>query len=247
MQYIQFDDFSAYYKQKKVYAAALDHLSLRIEKGEFFVVVGASGSGKSTLLKCILGLNRDIEGDLYIDGVSIDDMNAKDGNMAYVTQEIALYPHLTVYENIAFSLRLMHTPQDEVDRRVKEIAELAQIKWLLTRKPRQLSGGQQQRVAIARALVKHPQLLLFDEPFSNIDPALRLELRQLVKAVHRRLGATTVFVTHDLSEAFFLADRIAVLEEGNVVQIGIPNELRENPQAALLQAFFGGKGAADGL
>ena len=247
MQYIQFDDFSAYYKQKKVYAAALDHLSLRIEKGEFFVVVGASGSGKSTLLKCILGLNRDIEGDLYIDGVSIDDMNAKDGNMAYVTQEIALYPHLTVYENIAFSLRLMHTPQDEVDRRVKEIAELAQIKWLLTRKPRQLSGGQQQRVAIARALVKHPQLLLFDEPFSNIDPALRLELRQLVQTVHRRLGATTVFVTHDLSEAFFLADRIAVLEEGNVEQVGTPDELRENPQAALLQAFFSGKGAADGL
>ena len=247
MQYIQFDDFSAYYKQKKVYAAALDHLSLRIEKGEFFVVVGASGSGKSTLLKCILGLNRDIEGDLYIDGVSIDDMNAKDGNMAYVTQEIALYPHLTVYENIAFSLRLMHTPQDEVDRRVKEMAELTQIKWLLTRKPRQLSGGQQQRVAIARALVKHPQLLLFDEPFSNIDPALRLELRQLVQTVHRRLGATTVFVTHDLPEAFFLADRIAVLEEGNVVQIGTPDELRENPKAALLQAFFGGKGAGDGL
>ena len=247
MQYIQFDDFSAYYKQKKVYAAALDHLSLRIEKGEFFVVVGASGSGKSTLLKCILGLNRDIEGDLYIDGVSIDDMNAKDGNMAYVTQEIALYPHLTVYENIAFSLRLMHTPQDEVDRRVKEMAELTQIKWLLTRKPRQLSGGQQQRVAIARALVKHPQLLLFDEPFSNIDPALRLELRQLVQTVHRRLGATTVFVTHDLPEAFFLADRIAVLEEGNVVQIGTPDELWENPKAALLQAFFSGKGAGDGL
>ena len=247
MQYILFDDFSAYYKQKKVYAAAVDHLSLRIEKGEFFVVVGASGSGKSTLLKCILGLNRDIEGDLYIDGVSIDDMNAKDGNMAYVTQEIALYPHLTVYENIAFSLRLMHTPQDEVDRRVKEIAELVQIKWLLTRKPRQLSGGQQQRVAIARALVKHPQLLLFDEPFSNIDPALRLELRQLVQTVHRRLGATTVFVTHDLPEAFFLADRIAVLEEGNVVQIGTPDELRENPQAALLQAFFSRKGAGDGL
>ena len=247
MQYIQFDDFSAYYKQKKVYAAALDHLSFKIDKGEFFVVVGASGSGKSTLLKCILGLNRDIEGDLYIDGVSIDDLNAKDGNMAYVTQEIALYPHLTVYENIAFSLRLMHTPQDEVDRRVKEMAELTQIKWLLTRKPRQLSGGQQQRVAIARALVKHPQLLLFDEPFSNIDPALRLELRQLVQTVHRRLGATTVFVTHDLPEAFFLADRIAVLEEGNVVQIGTPDELRENPQAALLQAFFSGKGAADGL
>lgn len=247
MQYIQFDDFSAYYKQKKVYAAALDHLSLTIEKGEFFVVVGASGSGKSTLLKCILGLNRDIEGDLYIDGVSIDDLNAKDGNMAYVTQEIALYPHLTVYENIAFPLRLMHTPQDEVDRRVKEIAELVQVKWLLTRKPRQLSGGQQQRVAIARALVKYPQLLLFDEPFSNIDPALRLKMRQLVQTVHRRLGATTVFVTHDLPEAFFLADRIAVLEEGNVVQVGTPDELRKNPQAALLQAFFSGKGAADGL
>lgn len=247
MQYIQLDAFSAYYKQKKVYAAALDHLSLTINKGEFFVVVGASGSGKSTLLKCILGLNRDIEGDLYIDGVSIDELNTKDGNMAYVTQEIALYPHLTIYENIAFPLRLMHTPQDEVDRRVKEIAELTQIKWLLTRKPRQLSGGQQQRVAIARALVKNPQLLLFDEPFSNIDPSLRLELRQLVQNIHRRLGATTVFVTHDLTEAFFLADRIAVLEDGNAVQIGTPEQLQENPQAALLRAFFSGKGVADGL
>lgn len=247
MQYIKFDDFSAYYKQKKVYAAALDHLSLTIEKGEFFVVVGASGSGKSTLLKCILGLNRDIEGDLYIDGVSIDDLNAKDGNMAYVTQEIALYPHLTVYENIAFPLRLMHTPQDEVDCRVKEIAELVQVKWLLTRKPRQLSGGQQQRVAIARALVKNPQLLLFDEPFSNVDPSLRLELRQLVQNIHRRLGATAVFVTHDLPEAFFLADRIAVLEEGNVVQIGTTEQLQQKPEAPLLRAFFSGKGAADGL
>lgn len=247
MQHIQFDDFSAYYKQKKVYAAALDHLSLSIEKGEFFVVVGASGSGKSTLLKCILGLNRDIEGDLYIDGVSIDDLDTKNGNMAYVTQEIALYPHLTVYENIAFPLRLMRTPQDEVDRRVTKIAELTKIKWLLTRKPRQLSGGQQQRVAIARALVKYPQLLLFDEPFSNIDPSLRLELRQLVQTIHHRLGATTVFVTHDLPEAFFLADRIAVLEEGSVVQVGTPEQLRANPQAALLHAFFSGKGAADEL
>ena len=133
MQYIQFEDFSAYYKQKKVYAAALDHLNLSVEKGTFLTVVGASGSGKSTLLKCILGLNRDIEGDLFIDGISIDDLNAKDSNMAYVTQEVALYPHLTIYENIAFPLRLMRISQDEVDRRVKEMAELLQIKWLLTR------------------------------------------------------------------------------------------------------------------
>ena len=247
MQYIQFDDFSAYYKQKKVYAAALDHLSLSIEKGEFFVVVGASGSGKSTLLKCILGLHRDIEGDLYIDGVSIDDLNPKDGNIAYVTQEIALYPHLTVYENIAFPLRLMHTPQEEVDRRVKEMAELVQVKWLLTRKPRQLSGGQQQRVAIARALVKNPQLMLFDEPFSNTDPALRLGLRQLVQHIHRQFGATTVFVTHDLPEAFFLADRVAVLEEGMIADLGTPEQLRENHRSALLKAFFSGKGEACGL
>ena len=247
MQYIKFDDFSAYYKQKKVYAAALDHLDLEIEKGEFFVVVGASGSGKSTLLKCILGLNRDIEGDLFVDGISIDNLSAKDGNMAYVTQEIALYPHLTVYENIAFPLRLMHTAQEEVDRRVKQMAELTDVKWLLTRKPRQLSGGQQQRVAIARALVKNPQLLLFDEPFSNINPSLRLQLRQLVLDIHKRLGATTVFVTHDLTEAFFLADRIAVLEEGNVVQIGTPHQMQSNPKAQLLLTFFGRGGAVDEL
>lgn len=246
MQYIQFDNFSAYYKQKKIYAAALDHLSLSIDKGEFFVIVGASGSGKSTLLKCILGLNRDIEGELYIDGVSIDDFNAKDGNIAFVTQENALYPHLTVYENIAFPLRLMHTPQAEVDCRVKEVAGLVQIKWLLTRKPRQLSGGQQQRVALARALVKKPQLLLLDEPFSDIDPSLRLELRRLVRAIHDHLSATTVFVTHDLPEAFFLADRIAVLEDGNIVQLGTPEQLRENPKVPLLRAFFSKEGA-DGL
>lgn len=243
MQYIEFDDFSAYYKQRKLYAAALDHLSLKIEKGSFFVVAGASGSGKSTLLKCLLGLNRDIEGSLYIDGVSIDDWDAKDGNVSYVTQEIALYPHLTVYENIAFPLRLMHTPQDEVDRRVKEIAELVRVKWLLTRKPRQLSGGQQQRVAIARAMIKNPQLLLFDEPFSNVDPSLRLELRQLVKQIHHRFGATTVFVTHDLTEAFFLADQIAVLDEGNIVDFGTPEQLREVHHSSLLKAFFESEGA----
>lgn len=223
--------------------AALDHLTLEIEKGEFFVVVGASGSGKSTLLKCILGLNRDIEGDLFVDGVSIDDLSARDFNMAYVTQEIALYPHLTIYENIAFPLRLMHTPQEEVDRRVKQMAELTQIKWLLTRKPRQLSGGQQQRAAIARALVKNPQLLLFDEPFSNVDRSLRLDLRKLVKDIHTRLGATTVFVTHDLTEAFFLADRIAVLEDGNVAQLGTPDQLQQNPQAYLIKEFLRGERA----
>ena len=237
MQYIQFDDFSAYYKQKKVYAAALDHLSLSIEKGEFFVVVGASGSGKSTLLKCILGLHRDIEGDLYIDGVSIDDLNPKDGNIAYVTQEIALYPHLTVYENIAFPLRLMHTPQEEVDRRVKKMAELVQVKWLLTRKPRQLSGGQQQRVAIARALAMEPEILFFDEPTSALDPELTGEILKVIRQLAEE-HMTMVIVTHEMSFARDVADRVIFMDGGVIVEQGDPKDVISNPKEERTRQFL---------
>lgn len=225
MQDIKFSDFSCYYKNKKNYDPALRHVSFDIHPGELFVVVGESGSGKTTMLKCILGLCEYIEGDLLIGDVKIDDYDAKKENVGFVSQEIVLYPSMTIYENIAFPLRQMQTAQEEVDRRVKDIANQLEIGWLLTRLPRHLSGGQQQRVALARALVKNPQLLLLDEPFSNLEPQLRTELRQYVKKLHRGYGNTIVYVTHDLEEAKEMADRILWLEGGTVRQIGKPDEM----------------------
>lgn len=227
MNTIEFEGFSCYYKNKKQYITALDNISMSIASGELFVVLGESGSGKTTLLKCILGLCDYMEGSLFIDGTSIDDFRLSKSNIGYVRQEVDLYPHMTVYENIAFPLRMIHTPQEEVDRRVKELSALLDIQWLLTRKPKQLSGGQHQRVAIARALIKNPVIVLFDEPFSNIDPALRTELRLLVKKIHQLYKCTMVFVTHDLTDAFALADRILILDSGKVKAIGTPAELTE--------------------
>ena len=228
MEIIIFEDFSCYYKNKTGYTKALDHLDFSIESGELFVIAGKSGCGKTTLLKCILGQCEYTEGNLFIDGVSMEDFDVKSGNIGYVRQETDLYPHLTVYENFAFPLRMMHTAQSEVDRRVKKIADKLDIRYLLTRKPRQLSGGQHQRVAIARALVNCPSILLFDEPFSNFDPTLRGQLRQLVKQLHQDYQVTMLFVTHDLEEAFSLADRILVLDDGKLVGKGTHDELFEN-------------------
>ncbi len=238
MYAIEFQDFSCFYQSKKDYVQALSHLDLAIVPGEFFAVVGASGSGKSTLIKACLGMADAFQGELLIDSVTIEELDLKSGKYACVRQEIALYPNMTVYENIASPLRIMKTPQAEVDRRVKEIADLLDVRLMLTRKPRQLSGGQQQRIAIARALIKNPSFLYFDEPFSNVDPSLREDLRKLVKKIHRQLQPTVIFVTHDLEEAFGLADRIAVLEEGRVVEIGTPDELRANGKSELIRTWL---------
>lgn len=227
MDAIQFKDFSCYYKQRKEYITALDHINLTVKRGELLVVLGPSGCGKTTMLKCILGLCNYIGGELLIDGVSTDHFQVHNSNIGYVRQEFSLYPHMTVYENIAFPLRTIHTAQEEVDRRVKEIANLLEIEWLLTRKPKQLSGGQNQRVALARALIKNPVTVLFDEPFSNIDPTLRTQLRLLVKKIHDAFGCTILFVTHDLSDALSLADRVVILENGTISAIGTPQELTE--------------------
>ena len=225
MEAIEFQDFSCYYKNKKETVTALDNLTMSIEKGELFVILGQSGSGKTTLLKCILGLCDYISGALYIEGVPADQLLLSQSNIGFVRQEINLYPHLTIYENIAFPLRTMKTPQAEVDRRVREMASLLGLRPLLTRKPKQLSGGQHQRVAIARALIKNPTLLLMDEPFSNVDAALRSQMRQLIKKIHETYHCTIVFVTHDLVEAFTLADRIMVLEDGKLQLLGQPQAL----------------------
>ncbi len=238
MYAIELKDFSAYYKDKKNYITAIDNISFSVPYGELLVVVGESGSGKSTLLKSCLGIAKFYDGDLYISGRSIEEVNAKDCNFAYVRQELALYPNLTIYENIAFPLRITHTPQKEVDRRVREIAQMLDITILLTRKPRQISGGQQQRVAIARALIKNPEIMFFDEPFSNLEPAMRHELRALLLQIHKSFRPTVIFVTHDLTEAFMLADRIIVLEDGRITEEGTPDSIRENPKSKLMRSFL---------
>lgn len=225
MHAIEFQDFSCYYKHKKEYIPALEHVELTVQKGELLVVLGQSGSGKTTLLKCILGLCEYISGQLYIDGVATDDFRVTNSNIGYIKQELSLYPHMTVYDNIAFPLRMIHTTQDEVDQRVKEVAALLEIDYLLTRKPKQLSGGQLQRVSIARALVKNPLTLLMDEPFSNVDPSLHAELRQLIRKIHQIYGCTIIFVTHDLTDALSLADRVVILEGGKIEAIGTPQAL----------------------
>lgn len=235
---IQFKDFSYYYKVKKQLTPALQHINLDVRRGELLCVVGESGSGKTTLLKSILGHCKFIDGELLIDGTPIEQVDVRKKNFAYIKQEIALYPHMTVYENIAFPLSVMGASRQETDNRVKEMAAKTELDWLLTRKPRQLSVGQCQRVAIARAMIKRPQILLFDEPFANLDPLVRSDLRRLVKKLHAEYSPTIVFVTHDLSEAFSVGERIAVMDCGTVTELGTPQELRDNPQTELLKGYL---------
>lgn len=238
MQAITFENFSCYYKVKGEYVTALDNIDLEIADGELFVVVGESGSGKSTFLKCIMGQCRYVKGNVLVNGQPIDNLDVRESSFSYVSQEYSLYPHMTVFENIAFPLRTMQTPQSEVNERVREIAKKLEIDWLLTRKPKQLSGGQQQRAALARALVKNPGIMLFDEPFSNVGPELRVELRELIRKIHREYMPAIVFVTHDLGEAFSLADRMLVLENGAAVELGTPQQLMNSPRSELIKGFL---------
>lgn len=239
MAQFEFKNFSAYYKQKKDYVVALDNITFDIEQGEFLVIVGPSGCGKTTLLKCIMGLCNLTRGTALIEGEKITDINLAKKSVAYVSQEYSLYPQMTVYENIAFPLRMMHTGQEEIDERVKQVARSLQLDLFLTRKPKQLSGGQHQRVAIARALIKNPRIILFDEPFANLHPELRMEMRALVKDIHQKERPTVVFVTHDLSEAIALAERIIVMNDGAIEFNGTAKELEERPTTKFVKEFFG--------
>lgn len=217
MDALRFDSYSVYFKVKKDYKIALDEVSLGIEEGELVAVTGPSGCGKTTLLRSAMGLVDTLtDGDVLLFGRSIRDVDISRENIGYLSQEYSMYPSMTVYENIAYPLTVMRVEREETDRRVREMAELLGLTPLLTRKPRHLSGGQQQRVALGRLLIKQPRLALLDEPFSNLEPSLRREMGELLRAVHEKLGNTVVFVTHDLEEAHALADRVVTMEQGSI-------------------------------
>ncbi|MEB3328391.1 MAG: ABC transporter ATP-binding protein [Candidatus Sericytochromatia bacterium] len=217
-------------------------LSLRIEDGEFLVLVGASGCGKSTTLRMIAGLETADAGDLLIGQRRVNDVPPRDRDLAMVFQSYALYPHLTVADNIGFSMALRGLPRDQIRARVRQAAASLQLEALLDRKPKALSGGQRQRVALARAIVREPQAFLMDEPLSNLDAKLRAETRVELKRLHQRLGTTTVYVTHDQTEAMTMGDRIAVMQHGDVAQLATPREVYEAPANLFVAGFIGSPG-----
>ncbi len=216
---------------------SLRGVSLEVGDGEYFVVLGPSGAGKTVLLQVVAGILKPDRGRVLIGGVDVTDWPPERRNVGYVPQNYALFPHLTVFENIAFGLRVRGIPEREVRRRVREVAERLGISSLLDRMPRTLSGGEAQRVALARALVVEPRILLLDEPLSAVDPSLRWELRRYLREVHEEFGTTTVHVTHDFVEAMALADRIAVLNKGIVEQVGTPEEVFYRPRSEFVARF----------
>ena len=218
---------------------AVRGIDLDIADHEFIVLVGPSGCGKSTTLRMIAGLEDITDGDIMIGGDVVNDVPPKDRDIAMVFQNYALYPHMTVAENMSFGLRLKHYPKAEIKARVTEAARILDITELLDRKPKQLSGGQRQRVAMGRAIVRNPKVFLFDEPLSNLDAKLRVQMRIEIKKVHQKVRTTTVYVTHDQVEAMTLADRVVVMNEGRIEQIGTPNELYHKPATRFVAGFIG--------
>ncbi|TIU09012.1 MAG: sn-glycerol-3-phosphate ABC transporter ATP-binding protein UgpC, partial [Mesorhizobium sp.] len=214
-------------------------LDLEIEDGEFVVLVGPSGCGKSTLLRMIAGLEEVTEGEIRIDGMRVNERAPKDRDIAMVFQNYALYPHMKVYDNMAYGLRNRGTPKDEIDSRVRSTAKVLELSALLDRRPRELSGGQRQRVAMGRAIVRNPQVFLFDEPLSNLDAKLRVQMRTEIKELHQRLKTTTIYVTHDQIEAMTMADKIVVMRDGRIEQVGAPLELFDRPANLFVAGFIG--------
>ncbi len=218
---------------------AVDDADIEIEDREFVVLVGPSGCGKSTTLRMIAGLEEITSGDIYIDGVLVNDVPPKDRDIAMVFQNYALYPHMSVYQNMAFGLKLRKYPKEEIDQRVRDAANILGIQDLLERKPKALSGGQRQRVAVGRAIVRKPKVFLFDEPLSNLDAKLRVQMRSEISKLHTSLAATMIYVTHDQTEAMTMGDRIVVMKDGKIQQIDRPLALYSNPVNQFVAGFIG--------
>ncbi len=218
---------------------AVDKANITVEDQEFVVLVGPSGCGKSTTLRMVAGLEDITSGELRIDGKLVNDVPPKDRDIAMVFQNYALYPHMTVYDNMAFGLKIRKFPKDQIEQRVKEAARILDIEELLDRKPKALSGGQRQRVAVGRAIVRKPKVFLFDEPLSNLDAKLRVQMRAEISNLHNRLQATMIYVTHDQVEAMTMADKIVVMKLGLIQQIGSPMDLYTNPVNKFVAGFMG--------
>lgn len=218
---------------------ALQKFSLCVEHGEFFVILGPSGCGKSTLLRMIAGLESPVAGEIRIDGQKVNTLPPEQRDIAMVFQNYSLYPHLNVYDNLAFTLKNQRVPRDELDRRVRETAGTLYLTKLLDRRPKELSGGQQQRVAIGRAVIRRPKLFLMDEPFSNLDPTLRVQMRQVIRHLHKTLGTTFIYVTHDQREALALGSRIAIMKDGMLRQVGTPSQIFNAPVDRFVAEFVG--------
>jgi multiple sugar transport system ATP-binding protein len=218
---------------------ALEDLSLEISDGEFMILVGPSGCGKTTALRCVAGLEKPTKGRIRVADRVVNDVTPRDRDIAMVFQSYALYPHMSVYRNLAFGLKQRHVPKPEIDRRVRAMSTMLGLDALLDRRPAQLSGGQRQRVAMGRALVREPAAFLLDEPLSNLDAKLRVQMRAELKRLHTRLGITTIYVTHDQVEAMTLGDRIAVMSNGKLQQLGPPQEVYDEPVNLFVAGFIG--------
>lgn len=223
------------YDKKKV----IDDVDLTIEDKEFIVLVGASGCGKSTLLRMIAGLEDITGGEIFIGGKKVNDVQPKDRDIAFVFQSYALYPHMTVRENIAFGLKMRKIDKATIEKKVREAAEILDLGEYLDRKPKQLSGGQRQRVALGRAIVRNPKVFLMDEPLSNLDAKLRVQMRSEIKKLHEKLQTTFIYVTHDQTEALTMGDRIVVLDKGKIQQVDSPEEIYNNPANTFVAGFVG--------
>lgn len=235
MAEIKFVNITKYFGTTKV----IENLNLDVRDGEFLVLVGPSGCGKSTTLRLLAGLEELTAGEILIDNKVVNDIAPKDRDISMVFQNYALYPHMSVYENMAFGLKLRRYNKNEIEKMVAETAEILELQYLLNRKPKQLSGGQSQRVALGRAIVRKPKVFLFDEPLSNLDAKLRTQMRTEIKKLHTRLKTTMVYVTHDQVEAMTMGDRIVVMKDGIIHQIGTPMEVYNNPSDLFVAGFIG--------
>lgn len=236
MARVELKNVTKIYDGKKV---IIDNVNLAIKDKEFLVLVGSSGCGKSTLLRMIAGLEDITKGEIFIDEKCVNNIHPKDRDIAFVFQNYALYPHMSVYDNMAFPLKMRKLSKKEIDEKVKEAAAILDLTELLNRKPKQLSGGQRQRVALGRAIVRNPKVFLMDEPLSNLDAKLRVQMRAEIKKLHKKLQTTFIYVTHDQTEALTMGDRIAVIDKGVIQQIGTPLEVYNNPINKFVGGFLG--------